>query len=281
MLSQLESMGYKKDVQSFLAIDLPKVMNDYSFVDRTDFVPMTQEEVKQSQLGILKKLDEVCAKHDIRYYICGGTLLGSVRHNGYIPWDDDVDVVMPFKDIIKLADVLRNDKDYSFISFADDIEYYDICSLMVDNNTICDFNGFIQLTSGVSIDVFPFIGVPDDEEERRVYIEHMRYLDSQKWNRLYDIKECRKALNEQVEYMLSFDYDSHKTIGNVLGRYFMRDIFTREYFDETVRLPFENLELVAPKNWDGYLSGLYGDYMKLPPKEKQVAVHYYKAYHKK
>lgn len=281
MIAQLEAMGYKENQQVYVALDMHKAMNDYSFVDRTDYVPMTQEEVKKSQLGILKKLDKICTENNIRYYICGGTLLGAVRHGGYIPWDDDIDVVMPFKDIIKLSEVLREDEDYSLISFADDLEYFDICSLMVDNNTLCDFNGFMQLTSGVSIDVFPFIGVPEDEAERDEYIRTMRRLDSEKWNLMYDAKACKEALNRQVEYMLKFDYDRHPTIGNVLGRYFMKDIFPRAYFDETVRMKFEDIELEAPKNWDGYLKGLYGDYMKLPPKEKQVAVHYYKAYHKK
>lgn len=280
MLSQLENMGYKKDSQVYLAIDLPKVMSDYSFVDRTGYRELTIAEVKKSQLGILQKLHNVCCENNLRYYICGGTLIGAVRHKGYIPWDDDVDVVMPIKDIIKLSEILKNDKDFSFISFADDLEYFDICSLMVDNSTICDFNGFMQLSSGVSIDVFPFTGVPDGEKELSVYLETMRNLDMDKWNKLYDIKECKNALKKQVDYMLSFDYDSHNTIGNVLGRYFVKDIFPRAYFDETVPMEFEGLELTAPKEWHNYLTKLYGDYMQLPPKEKQVAVHYYKAYEK-
>lgn len=278
MINQLDKMGYKQGVQVFKALDLPKVMDDYSFADRTGYTPLTQEEVKKSQLGILQKLHEVCTKNDIRYFICGGTLIGAVRHKGYIPWDDDIDVVMPMKDIVKLANVLKNDPDYSLISFADDIDYFDVCSLMVDNHTVCDFNGFMQLTSGVSIDVFPFIGVPGDEKEFDDYISKIRRLEMNKWNKLYDPKECHKASDELIEYMLSFDYDKYDTIGNVLGRYFIKDIFPRYYFEETVQLPFENLMLNAPKHWDEYLTKLYGDYMQLPPVEKRVGVHYYRAY---
>lgn len=281
MAVQLEALGYKRGIHILYAIDLPKEMNDYSFADRTGYIEMSPEDIKKCQLGILRKLHEVCTKYGIRYYICGGTLLGAVRHKGYIPWDDDVDVVMPMPDIIRLSKILAADEDYSLISFAGDYEYFDICSLLVDNHTLCDFNGFMQLTSGVSIDVFPFIGVPEEESAREQYLQRIRELEMQKWNLLYDPIACKEANQKLVDYMLSFDYDSHKTIGNVLGRYFTKDIFPRAYFDETVLMPFEGLQLVAPKGWDAYLSGLYGDYMKLPPVEKRVGVHYYKAYYER
>ncbi len=281
MRAQLEQMGYEYHKNIFYAIDLPQVMNDYSYVDRTSYVELTDDEIKQVQLGILQKLDTVCKEHGIRYYICGGTLIGAVRHQGYIPWDDDIDVVMPLGDIIRLEEVLRNDEDYSFIGMSPDMEYFDACSLMVDNRTVCDFNGFLQLTSGVSIDIFPFIGVPQGQEEFDAYIKQMRTLEMKKWNLMYDMKACMQAYQEQIQYMMTFDYDTYDTIGNVLGRYFLKDIFPRYYFEETVELPFEHLRLAAPKHYHEYLTRLYGDYMKLPPKEKQVGVHYYRAYWRK
>lgn len=280
MLNQLEEMGYREGEQVYKCLDLPKVLNDYSFVDRSGYTELTEEQVKRSQLGILKKLHEVCTQNNLRYYLCGGTLLGAIRHKGYIPWDDDVDVAMPLGDMVKLAGILREDKDYSFISFADDIEYFDTCALMVDNNTICDFNSFMQLTSGVSIDVFPFSGVPAEDDGLEEYLTTMRNLDMDKWNKMYDAEKCKEALTKQMEYMASFDFDEYDTVGDVLTRFFVKDVFPREYFDETVSVEFEGLQLIAPKGWHDYLSRLYGDYMTLPPKEKQTGVHYFRAYKK-
>jgi lipopolysaccharide cholinephosphotransferase len=265
----------------FLSIDLPKEMNDYSFADRTGYVEMTEADIKRSHLRMLQKLHKVCTEHGLRYFMCGGTLLGAVRHKGYIPWDDDIDVVMPMPDIIRLAEVLREDEAFSLISFADDVDYFDTCSLMVDNSTVCDFNGFMQLTSGVSIDIFPFSGVPEEEAAQRQYLEQMKELEMNKWNKLYNPQECKTANQQLVDYMLSFEYDKSSTIGYVLSRYFVRDIFPRYYFDETVQLEFEGLMLNAPKYWHEYLTKLMGDYMTLPPVEKRVGVHYYKAYYKK
>lgn len=281
MLFQLAQMGYQREQQAFLVIDLPAVMQDYSFVDRTGYIPLTEQEIRESQLRILERLDTVCRELGLRYNICGGTLIGAVRHQGYIPWDDDIDVVMPMQDIIRLTEALQRDREYSMISFASGVDYFDVCSLMVDNSTVCDFNGFMQLTSGVSIDVFPFTGVPEGAVQQRAYLEQMRSLDMDKWNRLYEPEACREAFDRQIGYMLSFDYDRSETIGNVLSRYFVRDIFPRSWFNETVRLPFETLSLNAPKYYHEYLTKLYGDYRALPPVQKRVSVHYYKAYRKR
>lgn len=281
MLFQLAQMGYQREQQAILVIDLPAVMQDYSFVDRTGYIALTEQEIRESQLRILNRLDTVCRELGLRYNICGGTLIGAVRHQGYIPWDDDIDVVMPMQDIIRLTEALQQEREYSMISFASGVDYFDVCSLMVDNSTVCDFNGFMQLTSGVSIDVFPFTGVPEGAAQQRAYLEQMRSLDMDKWNKLYEPEACREAFDRQIGYMLSFDYDRSETIGNVLSRYFVRDIFPRRWFDETVRLPFETLKLNAPKHYHEYLTKLYGDYRALPPVQKRVSVHYYRAYRKR
>lgn len=280
MIQQLAGLGYQKEEQVFLALDLPGVMSDYSFASREGYTELTGEELRESQLRILRRLDAVCRTHHLRYYLAYGTLLGAVRHHGYIPWDDDIDVLMPMQDIIRLEEVLRAEEEFSLISFAGELEYFDIASLMVDNTTVCDFNGFMQLTSGVSIDIFPLTGVPGEGRERTGYLEEMRRFDSAKWNLLYDPGACRRAFIKQAEYMLSFDFDHCAFVGNVLGSDFVRDIFPRYFFEEPVELEFEGLYLKAPKYYHEYLTQIYGDYMQLPPAEKRVGMHYFKAYKK-
>ena len=282
MTEQLKKLGYSEEKNIIVAINLKEILSDYSYANREGMKLLSVDEVRKHHLRILKNLDEVCSTHNLRYFICGGTLLGAVRHKGYIPWDDDVDVVMPLKDIKKLSEVMDKNGEFSLVSCFDrTLEHYDVIGYLTDNTTICDCNNiFPQITTGITIDLFPFIGVPDDEAERDGYIRQMRNLDMHKWEVMYDKTLMRRACDKQLEYMMQFDYDDFHTIGNVLGRYFMKDIFPRKWLEETVRLQFENLELNAPKNYEGYLRGLYGDYMQLPPVEKRVGVHNYRAYKK-
>lgn len=280
MAKQLENFGYRRGEQIAVVLDMRRELEDYSYADRSGYTELSPQEVRESQLRILTNLDVVCRENGLRYYICGGTLLGAVRHRGYIPWDDDIDVVMPFTDIKRLSGLLGKDGDFSLIScFDSTLAHYDTISFLTDNTVVCDCNNeFPQMTTGLTVDLFPFIGVPDDAAEQTEYLRKMKELDMLKWNSMYDSAEVKRAFGNQLDYMLQFDYDSYELIGNVLSRYFVKDIFPREWFEQTVRLPFESVTLTAPHNYDGYLKKLYGDYMQLPPVEKQVGEHHYKAY---
>lgn len=281
MISQLEKMGYKCGHHIYKVIDLPKEMNDYSFVDRTGYVSLSREEVRKRQLKVLKRLKEVCEENNIRYWLAGGTLLGAIRHKGYIPWDDDIDVWVDVHHLKKLSNALKDDEDFSFITFVDDVDYYDEGSLMVDNHSILDTNHFpMQITTGVSIDVFPLCAMPSDKTEQIQYIEIIRELDNDRWNKLYDKKLCREATNKLVSFMQKYSFEECEKCGFVLTRYFMRDIHDTIFFSKTVEVEFEGEKFAAPAGYDEYLKALYGDYMELPPIEQRVAGHYYNAYYK-
>lgn len=281
MIKQLEGMGYHYEEHIIKAIDLPAVLNDYSFVDRSGLVQLTNAEVRESQLKVLKRLKHVCEENDIRYWLAGGTLLGAVRHKGYIPWDDDIDVFVDIHHLKKLSDALKDDPDFSFISFVDDVDYYDECSLMVDNHTILDTNHFpMQLTTGVSIDIFPMCAIPDDPKELKDYITNVRNMEMDKWNKLYDKTECKKASDKLVAYMQSFKFEECGMCGSILTRYFLNDMYDASVFADKTEVEFEGELYAAPIGWETYLKALYGDYMQLPPKEKQIAHHYFHAYKK-
>lgn len=278
MIEQLEELGcvYGENIRKI--IDLPKLMNSYDMIDHKSCKPMTQEEIRETQIEILKYLKKTCEENGLRYFLCGGTLLGAVRHQGYIPWDDDVDVFVELNDLIKLHKILEHDKRYRLISMFDDSGYFDECSLLVDMNTVCDINRFpMQVTAGVSIDVFIISGLPNGQDAIRV-MEQAKRLELECYNTLYSKQYNKKAVEKLIAFLQQYDFNDCPNVAHVLGRFMYREITKKEYFEENVLLPFEGVQLACPQGWDAYLADIYGDYMELPPREQQVAHHFFQAY---
>lgn len=280
MIKQLEEYGYEYGKHIIKVIDLPELMSDYSYVDRTGLHRLNKEEVKKSQLGILKKLKECSVKYGIKYYLSSGTAIGAIRHKGYIPWDDDVDVFVPIDDYIKLIDILEKDERYKILSqFNTDYYFGWGFGYMVDCNTICDINKFpIQVTTGQSIDIFPLYGIPDDEKEKSYYLKKVKELENKCLVAIED-EDRIKAIKKLNKFLLRYRYDDCKLIGNVLMPFFIKDIFEKEMFGDGVEKQFENLMLMVPTEYDAYLTQIYGDYMQLPPEDKRVGEHFYNTYY--
>ena len=281
MIKQLVEYGYQLNKNIIKIIDLPVLMSDYSYVDRKKLHKLNNEEVRKSQLGILAKIKEYANKYNLKYYLQSGTALGAVRHKGYIPWDDDVDVFLPIDDYLKLIKILENDEQYKIVSQFNTNYYFGWgFGYMVDTNTICDINKFpIQLTTGQSIDLFPLYGIPDDESEKQKYIETVKDLENRCLIAI-DEDERIKTIKEFNNYLLSYKYDECKLVGNVLMPFFVKDIFDKNIFGDGVEKEFENLMLKVPTNYDAYLKHMYGDYMTLPPEEKRIGEHFYNTYYK-
>ena len=280
MVNQLKSLGYS-DKNIKIVIDLNKEMADFSHVDRTGYTPLNDVEIRQAQINTLKKFKAICDKHKLRYHLCGGTALGAVRHKGFIPWDDDIDVFLELEDMKKLVKIIKDYDDCEFITFVDEeSDYIDEVSMFVDKSIIMDSNHFpIQLTCGCSIDVFYMSGVPDDEDELIKYAVKLKELEQFKWNKYYSKDDCKKANKAIVDYLSSIPYGSTNHVGCVLAPYFLREVYDFDSFNNPVYLPFEDDEYLVPRDYDTYLSQIYGpDYMTPPPKEKQVAHHGFKAY---
>ena len=282
MISQLEDMGYKYEADIKKIIDLPEMMGKFDFEDRTGYKKMTVDEVRKCQMDILEYLQKICIENGLRYWIAGGTLLGAVRHKGYIPWDDDIDVIMELKDLKKLSTLLKEDKRYKLISmFDEELDYFDDCSLLVDTETIMDINRFpMQGTTGVNIDIFVLTGIPEGQAGKE-YMLRAKQLETNCYNTLYSAEECRKSINELIDYLAAHDFDDYEKAGAVLGVYFYKEILDRADFAECVELSFEDRTFWAPKGYEHYLTQIFGDYMRLPAKEQQVPHHYFNAYWKK
>lgn len=280
MIAQLNDYGYVENKHIVKVIDLPELMEDYSYVDRTGLYKLSRDEIKDVQLGILSKIKECSKRYGIRYYLSSGTALGAVRHGGYIPWDDDVDVFLPIDDYLKLISILEKDDNYKIISqFNTDYYFGWGFGYMVDCNTICDINKFpIQLTTGQSIDLFPLYGIPDDALEKEIYIQKVKELENKCLVAIED-RERITAIKELNGFLLKYNYNDCKLVGNVLMPFFVKDVFPKNIFEEGVEKQFENLQLQVPKEYDFYLKQIYGDYMKLPPEEKRKGEHFYHTYY--
>lgn len=271
---------------------------------------MTREEFRRVQINMLDELARFCDENHLRYYLSGGTLLGAIRHKGFIPWDDDIDVNMPRPDCDKLMQLTKGL-----------LGPYEIASPLKDINAPCcdfyriyDFHAVIENTHGVSaakhpyyqpvfIDVFPIDGLPDGEKETKhlyfkirvlrkmlvaSYMQHVEgrnlftkglYILARFPSRAIGSKRLGKWL-ERAERKYSFD--EQKYIGvTSSGVHFAEEKMPKSEYLPTVEVEFAGKKYHAPQNYDRYLTQLYGNYMELPPEEKRNSQHGFTMYWRK
>lgn len=262
-----------------------------------------KDELKGLQLEILVAVDKFCRENDIKYSLGGGTLIGAVRHKGYIPWDDDIDVYLLRKDYKRLVELFPHNHEGKFdISSLERDSYwarpYAKC---YNNKTIIIEEVSWGYRLGVNIDIFPIDDVPDDklEWERynkcRVFLLHLfrcRHA-SFKGKRSFikgivvfglklltlpiPVRTFAKLLNKYAQKYnnIGCSYVFTNSMGlRVKNRYLKCD------FDKVVETDFEGRKFLIMKGYDDCLKSLYGNYMTLPSKEKQVSHHLYKAWWK-
>lgn len=280
MCLQLEQLGYQKDRHIFQMIDFEKLKDQLTEEGGQE---ITLEEMRDLQLQMLDFLHKTCEENHLRYYLCGGTLLGAVRHKGYIPWDDDIDVVMPSSDLKKLIALLKGNKDYELLNPYESPNYYFECSKLIDKRTVMHSIAFpLKMNLGVDIDLFPLNGFPKEKEACQLYVERLQKLYESKCGTFYEKDVTEKKLKEKLfqvmECMEEYDFDSSHKIGFLLSRYSEKEIMDRSIYDCVVELEFEGRSFHAAAGYETYLKTIFGNYLELPPKEKRVATHQYRAY---
>lgn len=262
------------------------------------------EEIKKIELDILSYVDNVCKENGLRYFLCGGTLLGAIRHKGFIPWDDDIDIIMPRPDYDKLLEIIKSNTEskYKLLSI-DQKDYYYNFSKIVDSETELHENAFQDIENlGVYIDIFPLEGMPLDE---KLCKKHFKKIDKVRkrinsfaipkpkirknlfeyFKSIYYYTANKKASltefqNKYLNLVRQYDYNNSTIVYATGGAYGMRDIFSKELFLEVINVEFEGHYFYAPKEYDRYLKGLYGNYMELPPINKRVSNHCFEAKYK-
>lgn len=261
-------------------------------------------DVKLIQLDVMSAIDEFCQEHKIKYSLACGSLLGAIRHNGYIPWDDDIDIYLERKDYNRLVHefpVIYKGK-YQIVSLENSHAWNRPYAKAYDNRTVFKEKTTSPISIGINIDIYPVDQVPNDlklwnsyNKKRRFYqnLFSAKFIAFNKNRALY--KNIILAITKFVILpiptrrfaiflsKLSQKYnqiDSDYLFENVQGM-LQKSPFRKVDFQETMNHTFEDKEFKIMKGYDDYLKNAYGDYMKLPPKEKQVSHHVFEAYWEK
>lgn len=257
---------------------------------------MDINERKLVQLGIMDSFHRFCKEHDLTYSLAAGSLLGAVRHNGYIPWDDDIDVCMLRKDYEKLESLFPNvlDGKYKMASIYRIKEWHIPYAKIYDDSTLLIETKYSTEEIGVNIDVY----VVDDAPSEQKLWNH-QYKQFLRFNKLLAIKNLKlskersfiknlsivlmkipcltinkRRLIEQWTKYIKGNNDKKYKLCFVYTGTDMKKPFPNSYFNEIKEYQFEGRNFYGFKQADSYLTGLYGDYMKLPPEEQRVTHHH-------
>lgn len=262
---------------------------------------LSLQELKRIELDILKVFHSFCQENDIRYYLSHGTLLGAIRYKGFIPWDDDVDVLVPREDYERLLSSFQDGERYRLFAYEKDPQYSYPFAKLCDMTTRKEENDVINsIGLGVDIDIFPLDWWDGDLEEARQEAKrinkYMFRLGLTKLSRPDSLHPVKRFIKGIVMFFYKLRGSGHyirKITGECVKEgqkgsaylgckawcvYGERGIIPAEAFGEPVDVAFEGEMFPAPKDWDTYLTCLYGDYLPEPPKEKQKTHHRFKAY---
>lgn len=264
--------------------------------------PLTFDDKKGLSIQILHEVDNFCAKNRIQYSLAYGTLIGAIRHKGFIPWDDDVDIMMLRPDYERFVSHFNRDATqlFSVASYETDRNFHFPMAKVSCNATTNEELGFDRY--GYAIDVFPIDKFPSDEKELNSFLKKKsRYwnliaLKTMKWNKARSLSKnlimsATKAFVSFIPYslvhrMMRKDVAKFESLrGNyLLGCFYTpyenRDVFPLSFFTCIKYVEYEDQYFPVIAEYDNYLKNVYGDYMQLPPKEKRVTHHSFNAFWK-
>lgn len=245
------------------------------------------EERRPIQLKMLAEFDRICREYNLRYSLGYGTLLGAVRHKGFIPWDDDVDLIMPLPDLLKLKEVLQSDK--LELHDVDTDMNYEFSFPRISNPDSFQRIGMVANGYGINIDLYVMIGISPEKTQREIYFKNANKLQKK---RIYARRIHTYALyllplktmplfNRVIRRFRNYMYFSPITVPyDEASCYFCasgyrdeRAVYDFDIFENLVYAPFENLSLRITDKYDRYLKKEYGDYMQLPPENERHPYH--------
>lgn len=256
------------------------------------------DKLRRKGLEILLYFKDICEKNNLKFYFCGGCCIGAIRHKGFIPWDDDVDIFMPREDYEKLAEIWEEQADtekYSYVRTTKDHFTRLQFAMISDNETtfIKTRQWDLDTNHGVRIDILPLDGCPNGRFARKMQIMWgliysmfiVREAHSSK-GKLFEIigkillalaitdKNRYRVAKFAEKRMSRYKISDCEKITELCAWYqYMVNEYPKSAFEEQLYVDFEGYQLPIPVGYDDYLKMAFGDYMKLPPVESQVAKH--------
>ena len=255
--------------------------------------------LQRVELKILKDVISICENHNLKYYAYGGTALGAIRHGGFIPWDDDVDIVMFRDDYEKLLKIMETElsDEYYVLNFRKQKYYcYSFTEVCLKGTSFHNLDEYIlQYDKGICIDIFPLDNVPKSRLKQIIHHYRVTILYHLVVNSIHKINTPNKILSlihsithytlkaipgykflKKRYYKCLIKYNKKETDYATVffsqvdflnfGKY---GFFEKKDFEPTKKVKFENIEINIQNNYDKILTTYYGDYMTLPPKEKR------------
>lgn len=253
-------------------------------------------EIQQMELGIMEYIHEVCQKIGVKYFLAYGSLIGAVRHTGFIPWDDDMDICMLREDYEKLQDYLiaNPDERYEVMSYKNNLNYVYPFMKVQDNQTyLLEEDVRIDSNMGIYVDIFPVDGYEDDS----VFKDKMTRLIKKRQLSCYTFKgitNTKSLLNSLIRYISviifyftntnkyirgiddlaqSRKVDDYELVDYLIYKDMNKPVWKREWLKQTITGVFEGKEFMIPKNYHEILTSDYGDYTQLPPVELRFSHH--------
>ena len=262
---------------------------------------LSLQEIKAVEVELLKLFHSFCVENGIHYFISHGTLLGAVRYGHFIPWDDDLDVLVPREDYDRLLKLFQDDERYQLFSYERNSAYRYPYAKLCDMSTRKIESGYDNgVELGLDIDIFPLDAWDNDLEKAKQEVKRQKQnmfrlglTKLKKPDSHNPVKRCVKGIvmafcklrgsAYYVEKIMKEAYKPEQKGSAYMGGkswcvYGERDIMPAEVFAEAVELEFEGQKFFAPVGYDAFLTSLYGDYLPEPPVEKRKTHHSFQAY---
>ena len=266
----------------------------------------TKEEIHEMEFNILKAFKKYCEEHNLKFFLVGGTLLGAIRHKGFIPWDDDIDIGMLRDDYNKLSRLVKTDpyiddkKRYKVLIPLEKDYIYPQIKIIDDYTIAYEKNIKREYATGLWVDVFPYDYGADTREEAKKLSKKNHFYKKFFQVGIAGELSLKKKILRAIAYpfyklVTKGDYTywvkkilnvptsyPTKLVGDVIWIYDDRDMYPREWFDDEnlILMDFEGDKFYVTKYYDEYLTQFYGDYMKLPKEEDRV-FHGFECYYTK
>ena len=247
------------------------------------------------ELNLLKTFAKICEKNNLRYFMIGGTMLGAVRHKGFIPWDDDVDVAMPRPDYQKFLKIVRKQipSYMELLNYKKDEDYLRYFSRLVDRRvTIYNDSNSETLLENAWIDIFPFDGSPNNRLIRTAWFwglcamrvqYHFSCFDQMvnlmrpnrplyqrliiRFGQIFKVGRGAdtKVILRRIEHHLrKYPYDDSDYVLNFFGAYVQKELIPKSWLQSGTKYAFEDTKLNGPVSYDIYLKNFFGNYRKPP-----------------